>query len=94
MDSLPGTSMFCVARYTHSNTAPGHFNQFNNLDSAPDPDIEASSPIIDASIGPRGRDEYCDDDDDDGDNKNDSDVDDISALLDSAPTVVKKPNDL
>ena len=96
MSTLPGIGMFCVAGYTYqSSTAPGQFSQFDSLGSvtALFEYANISSLVIDASIHPQDYDEYCDKDDD-GNNESDSDVENISALLNSAPAVVKNPKDL
>ena len=89
MDPIPCTGKFRIARYSHISTAPGEFNQFDNFDSVTDLEYRISSPVLNTSIGPRGREEYCDDNDD-SDNESDSDVENISALINSAPNVVKK----
>lgn len=85
MDCYPGTSQFRVPHYHFTPSGPGVFAQ-SGLDPA-DPSHNVSSPIIEASIGPRDLDDYSDESDHD-------DVDHFSALLDNAPRGVKSPETL
>ena len=86
MDCYPGTSQFRVRGYHFTPTGPGVFDQ-TGLDPA-DPSDQVSSPVIEASIGPRELDDLSSSDD------SDNEVENFPTLPNQAPGGVKSPEAL
>lgn len=94
MDCFPGTNQFQIRHYSHTPSAPGVFAQ-SDLNPISEPEDRISSPVLKTSIRICKIDEDCfHDDDDNDDDDDDDDIENLKIVLESAPRVVKTPENL